>query len=124
LIACLALLGAGAAYGVTSLVVNAVRDPAVAADSSTPWLGLDVSSSPAGGAVVVDVTPHSPAATAGLHKGDVITQLGGQPVAQASDVASALAGRHPGDTVQLDFSRGQTAYMTQVILGTRPADNR
>ena len=41
---------------------------------------------PASGAYVGQVRPGSPADQAGLRKGDVITSLGGQPVARAGDL--------------------------------------
>jgi len=42
------------------------------------------------GALVVGIAPDSPAAEAGLRPGDVITQIGNEPVASAADAQRAL----------------------------------
>lgn len=121
LIVFVTLLSAGAAYAVTSLVVKAVNGSSTAAGTPQPWLGIDVSGSPPRGAVVVAVLPGSPVRAAGIRRGDLITQIGGQPITGASDVPSAIAGRHPGDWVTIDFQRGSMTYTTQVALASRPA---
>jgi S1-C subfamily serine protease len=117
---CVTLLVAGVAYAATSLVVGGADHSSPAASKSPPWLGVDLSNSSIVGAVVDDVVAGSPGQLAGLQPGDVITQIGSQPVARPSDVTSALAGMHPGDQVAIDFQRGQTTYTTHAVLRTRP----
>ena len=66
---------------------------------------------PTAGAYVGKVTPGSPAERAGLHSGDVITALGGQPVQRSGDVQRLLAGLSPGHDVSLTYVRdGETHY--------------
>ena len=40
------------------------------------------------GALVADVTPHSPAERSGINKGDIILELNGAPVSDSSGTAS------------------------------------
>jgi serine protease Do len=57
-----------------------------------------------GGAIVTNVTPRSPAAKAGLQAGDLITEIGKSPVANAQDAKDALA--------KSDSSKGIRLYVT------------
>ena len=68
--------------------------------------------------MVVAVFPGSPAQAAGMEPGDVITRINGHPVVAPSDVTSALAGRHPGDRLKLQFQGSGTTYTADVPLAT------
>lgn len=57
------------------------------------------------GAIVADIPNDGPAAVAGLKKGDVIVQVGSQPVRTQSDVRIAMYDYKPGSTVRVDFVR-------------------
>ncbi|MGC1268041.1 MAG: Do family serine endopeptidase [Candidatus Acidiferrum sp.] len=62
-----------------------------------------------GGALVAEVTPGSPAAKAGIERGDIILELDGQPVNTPEDLSVHVAQIAPGDVVHLKVSRnGQT----------------
>ena len=66
---------------------------------------------PAAGAYVGKVKPGSPAERAGLHSGDVITTLGGQPVERAGDVQRLVSGMPPGRDIPLTYVRdGETHH--------------
>jgi PDZ domain len=119
--AALTLLIVGAAIAVTSAVGGSSGQTTVAATGSRAWLGIDVTRSPYGGVMVVDVFPGSPAQAAGMEPGDVITRINGHPVVAPSDVTSALAGRHPGDRLKLQFQGSGTTYTASVPLATPPA---
>jgi S1-C subfamily serine protease len=60
---------------------------------------------PSSGAYVGSVRPGSPAARAGLRPGDVITALGGQPVALAADLHRLLPEMPAGRDVSLTYAR-------------------
>jgi S1-C subfamily serine protease len=69
------------------------------------------------GALVCDVFPGTPAETAGLNSGDVITSVNGHAVSSASGLTSLMAGDHPGDVVSIayvDASGGK--HTTNVTL--------
>jgi len=74
------------------------------------------------GAVVVDVAEGSPAQTAGLRDGDVITAIEGEPLPALSDVREAVAARKPGDTLRLTVHRSGEAEAIEVTatLGESP----
>ncbi|MGB7844179.1 MAG: DegQ family serine endoprotease [Candidatus Acidiferrum sp.] len=62
-----------------------------------------------GGALVAEATPGSPAAKAGIERGDIILDLNGQPVNTPDDLSLRISEIAPGTTVHLKISRnGQT----------------
>ena len=75
----------------------------------------------ASGATVGGVVSGSPAATAGLQAGDVITSVNGQSITSASDVSAALVGANPGDQVTLGWTNTSGAsHSATVTLGSSP----
>jgi putative serine protease PepD len=74
------------------------------------------------GVVVQSATSGSPAQRAGLRNGDVITSVDGARVSQSSDVADAIEDRRPGESVEVEVSRGGDSRTITVELGTRPAN--
>jgi S1-C subfamily serine protease len=72
------------------------------------------------GAIVIEVTPGSPAENAGLQEGDVITKFGGQSVDTNDQLVSAVRAKKPGDKVEITFVRGGDTKKVTVTLGARP----
>lgn len=90
------------------------------------WLGVravDLSADAAklmgvdGGAQLTMVQAGSPAAGAGLRKGDVITAVEDQPIADASDLVVQLRSWTPGTEIVVHWTRGKDSGQTQVTLG-------
>jgi S1-C subfamily serine protease len=52
--------------------------------------------------------------------GDVITKVGGQAIANADDLAGAIARFKPGETVEVEIHRGGETKVVKVELGERP----
>jgi serine protease Do len=71
------------------------------------------------GAVVLHVNPNSPAAEAGLHDGDVITQINGQKVtdAQAADQALTKADVKTGVRMQVTNDQGSEMLFLKSDVG-------
>ncbi len=57
------------------------------------------------GVVIAAVQPGSPAAQAGLRRGDVIIQIGNQPITSADQVQQQVAAVNVGDTLTLTIER-------------------
>ena len=116
----LALVVAGVAVAVASLVGS--DNGSKTASVGHGWLGITHmnSLSSGGGVVITSIAAGSPAATAGLEPGDVITQIGNQPVQSVGDVNAALNGLVAGNTVQIQFSRGPATFSTLATLATAP----
>lgn len=122
LIAGVALLSAGAAFGATAALVGSDSPSPTPVSSAPAWLGVQLANTPFGrGVLIAQVEPGSPAAAAGLQTGDLIDQINNQPVAAPADVAAAIARMHAGDQVKIQVARGTVVYSIQVTLATRPA---
>jgi len=72
------------------------------------------------GALVGDVTAASPADKAGLKSGDVITQLNGQPIEDASQLKLRVTETTPGSQVHLIVNRNGESKAFDVTLGSVP----
>jgi serine protease Do len=68
------------------------------------------------GALVSQVEPDAPGAKAGLRTGDVITELDGQPVADAGQLQMLVGQKRPGDTVHLGVMRDSKLTSVAVKL--------
>lgn len=69
------------------------------------------------GALITDVAPDSPAATAGLKPNDVVTAVNGKAVDAQNTLTSLLSAYKPGDKVTLDVLRGSDKLQIDVTLG-------
>jgi serine protease Do len=81
-------------------------------------LGLDGDE----GALVLGVTPDSPAAKAGLKQGDVIRSVDGKKVAEFRDLARLVAGAGPEKNVKLGVWRDGRETQVSVALGQTPSE--
>lgn len=76
-------------------------------------LGLNVTS----GALVVGVQANSPAASAGLTRGSVITSLGGESITTADQLGAAIRSHRPGDTVSVTWVTASGTHTGNATLG-------
>jgi putative serine protease PepD len=84
------------------------------------YLGVLLGQSRNGGVPLVQVRSGSPAASAGLKQGDVVTAVGGKRVSSPEDVQAAVEARQPGDTVELQVNRSGGTKTVTVTLAQRP----
>ncbi len=75
------------------------------------------------GALIADIAANSPAAHAGLQKGDVVLALNGQQVLDARALSLAVSQMAPGATVKLTVFRGGKQQDISATLGEMPAQN-
>ncbi len=84
------------------------------------YVGVELSASSTGGAHIQSVTAGSPASTAGLRSGDVITALNGQTISSTQQFIETVDTFSPGEAITMTVNRsGQTLHI-KVNLGTRP----
>jgi putative serine protease PepD len=114
---------AGVGFAVPSNEVATVAGDLIAGKHiEYPYLGVSVGdSTTVSGARVGLVRANSPAATAGLEAGDVITAVDGSKVANADQLTTLISRHRPGDKVQLTVERKGATTTLAVTLGTRPA---
>ena len=86
----------------------------------TPALQRALSLSVSDGAMVQDVTPHSPAERAGLRPYDVIVQVEGRPVLSNQELIRDISARQPGTVTQLEVVREGRRQSMTVKLAERP----
>lgn len=79
------------------------------------------------GALVSNVESGSPAAKAGIERGDVILTFNGEPVSDSNSLRNRVAGSQPGSTASVTLLRNGREETKQVVLGelsgTRRASN-
>jgi serine protease Do len=73
-----------------------------------------------GGGLVGDVSPNSPAAKAGLQRGDIILQINGATVNGPDDLSVRTAEMAPGTVVHVEIYRNGNKMGKDVTLGTYP----
>ncbi len=70
-----------------------------------------------GGALIGDVSPGSPAAKAGLERGDVVLELNGVPVSGPDDLSVRVSEMQPGTVAHLKIFRAGASHDIDVTLG-------
>jgi S1-C subfamily serine protease len=74
-------------------------------------------------AMVSSVTPGSPADTAGLRPGDILTIINGEPISSYQQVFQFLAALRPGDELDIRFTR-RVENQTRATLDSAPRANQ
>lgn len=70
------------------------------------------------GALVVDVRPNSPAARAGIKKGDILLEIDGVAVPGMTEFAAEVRKHQPGDKVKIVLERNGKKQTVTVTLGS------
>jgi len=68
------------------------------------------------GAYIIEIVAGSPADTAGLQKGDIIVKVGSRTVSTSEDVFAAVRSQRAGDTITVEFYRGDRLESVEVTL--------
>src|SRR5262249_23592778 len=91
-------------------------------DGHTAYLGITVARAEGGRLVVEEIQSASPAAKAGIKKGDVSEGIGDQPVKTPLAFREWLLVRSPGDSVTLGLLRDgeKSEVTTKLIAASRP----
>jgi putative serine protease PepD len=70
------------------------------------------------GALVASVQSGTPAASAGLKEGDVVTQVNGKAIDGADALSAAIRGHSPGDKIALTYIRGGQRHTANITLAS------
>ena len=87
-------------------------------------LGLELPEEVTEGVLIDTVTRSYPAHDAGLTRGDVIVEMGGQPIINTGQLSKFLIDHLPGETVEVTFYRGLQRLTTEVTLVEQPESVR
>jgi serine protease Do len=120
---------AGAGFAIPSQIVRTTAEELIKTGTvHHGYLGVslqDVTPANAGffnlkdanGAIVAQVTPDSPASSAGLKNGDVITELNGHGIMNSSELQVAVSEVAPGSSVALGVIRNGSSQTLNVKVG-------
>jgi putative serine protease PepD len=117
----------GVGFAVPSNTIHRIAPKLVAGEKvHHAYLGIYVedaktSSSATAGALASQVKPGTPAALAGLRRGDVIVRLDGAKVTSSDDLTRILDLKQPGSKLAATYLRGGTSHTVTITLGTRPS---
>jgi len=86
------------------------------------WLGVELEPAGDKGALVTGAVDGSPAASADLKAGDVITAVNGDAIVGPKELSAKIRGFSPGATVELGVSRADAARKVSIKLGAMAFD--
>ena len=118
-------VGAGASYAFAIPIDRArtiVDDLLRFGKVRVGWLGARCVDAERDGCVIAEVEGGSPAAQAGLHEGDVVQAVGGDPVQSAADFASHAAHVLDGQELALKLARGVVKVKATYLDAARAAE--
>ena len=120
---------AGAGFAIPSQMVHATADQLIAHGKvDHGYLGIAMNDvtpdnahffnlQDASGAIVSQVTPDSPAASAGLKQGDVISELNGKKILNGSELQVAVSEDRPGTKIALGVIRDGKLTTVNLTVG-------
>jgi putative serine protease PepD len=113
----------GVGFAIPSNAVRNVANTLIAGKTvQHAYLGVTVGDSTSGaGASIESVKSGTPADSAGMKAGDVVTKIDGVPVDNADDLTAKISAHQPGDKVTLTVTRSGATKTIDVTLGTRPS---
>ena len=86
----------------------------------TPSLAHQFGLNQGGGVLIGDVSPDTPAAKAGLKKGDVVLELNGRPIEAANQLQVQISQMAPGTSANMKIWRDGKSQEVSVSLGELP----
>ncbi len=92
----------------------------VSIQTLTPALAQALDLEAGKGALVSDVMPNSPAATAGIERGDVIMTFNGEAIDDSRDLAATVAATPVGDDTEVLVLRDGRKKTLSLMVGTLP----
>jgi len=90
----------------------------------TPEIAQSIGLQVASGVLITGVLQDGPASRGGLRPGDVVTRIGETPVANTTELMSAVAALRPRSEAVIGVQRGERALEMRLVIGERPAAMR
>jgi putative serine protease PepD len=113
---------AGVGFATPSNTVGRIAQAIIQGKSvKHSYVGVTLNSNSTGGAQITGVQGGSPASSAGLQQGDVVTAINGKSISSTGQFIGTIDTYAPGNTVTLTIKRGGSTHDTKVKLGTRPS---
>jgi len=112
----------GVGFAIPSNTVKRIATKLIAGGSvKHAFVGVELSSTSAGGAEVAQVNSGTPGAQAGLKAHDLVTAINGTTVTSTDAFIAMVDNYAPGQTVTMTVRRSGQIKQITVHLGTRPA---
>ncbi len=112
----------GVGFAVPSNTVSRIANLIISGKSvKHAFVGVFLNGSSTGGAQITSVQSGSPAATAGLQQGDLVTAINGKAITSTQQFIETVDTYSPGQTITLTVKRGGSTSGVKLTLGTRPA---
>jgi serine protease Do len=84
------------------------------------WLGVSVEDRDDGGVIIAALARQGPAARSGIHQGDEVVAINGEPVATSRGLIRAVALVTPGNNARVTVRRQGRTMDVPVVVGLRP----
>src|SRR5215471_15477222 len=94
----------------------------IAIQDLTPELAAGFGVKPGSGVLVSEVMKDSPAEAGGLKSGDIITEFGGVPIKDVTDLQRRVAAVEPGRPTALAVIRDKARTPLSVTIGEQPSE--
>ncbi|MCO6006683.1 trypsin-like peptidase domain-containing protein [Actinoallomurus purpureus] len=111
----------GVGFAIPIDTARQVSDQLIKSGKAThAYLGVSLSDAAGAqqGALIAGVQKGTPAASAGLQEGDIVTQVDGKAVEDAQTLSAAIRGHQPGDKISLTYVRGGSKHTASVTLAS------
>jgi putative serine protease PepD len=84
------------------------------------YVGVELNPNSSGGAQISSIASGSPAASANIQPGDVVTAINGSPITSTEQFIAVVDTYPPGTKLTLTVKRGAQTLKLSMTLGTRP----
>lgn len=117
------VLGGQNSSPLMGVMLDPLAPEAPPAPMNKAFLGVSTETS-SEGALVVEVSPESPAAKAGLAEDDIITQVNKDPIKKQSDLYAAIGKYKEGDKVTIEYLRDGKKNKKEIVLAKNKMETR
>jgi putative serine protease PepD len=111
----------GVGFAIASNMVARIANEIIAGHPvKHAYVGVTLNGTSTGGAQITSVQAGSPAATAGLQQGDVVTAIDGKAISSTQQFIETVDRYSPGQSVTFTVKRSGGTQNIKLTLGTRP----